>query len=399
MEQTTCHPVRYVGSMYSGLQGMTATEADIDAILAEIAPFEEHQELLSHIPVGERRHSGYVQPTVNRLAHILNERGAAQVLQNAPDADGLWASMEERTRLRMLPGVTLQPNDLDYYDLALQEWRAFQAVRDARRSSGTWDEGWRYQYSVPSPASLAIVLLGPQSSRALTNLIHPVDAVASARQIFGHYQAIHNATVEQVGRIAQGIPAEQSVAQIEATAEMLLVTQAHKLGAGRAVARAMGGLLAKLVSELPSDVAVDLHACTGSLNNEAETGMRTLEPFVLLVNAMTAKLHRLDPNRKLLHVHCPVARSDAPARTDERYYRPLAGLEPPVGMAPYEFYAGLANRCQPLAEQQRALALTRKHLPGIFDVLGVSTSCGMGRYSREAGIEVHQNLARLALGE
>lgn len=389
------YPVHYVGSMYPGYENVRSPLAnDIDALAACIAPFDAHPQLLSHVAVGERRHAGYVQPTVEHLAQQLQARGEATVTGTGPDDGSLWKRMDQRPRIRMARDAQLRPGDLDYANLAIDEREAFEILRTDRRSTGTWHESWRFQYSVPSPASLDAVALGPRS----TNPLHVIDMVRSAAQMLKHYNALHDATVQEVERIHQHVPPTDSVAQVEITTETLATVMADRLGMGGIVAAKMGNLVAQFISDLPPEVAVDIHACTGSLNNRAEVGMKTLRPFVQLINEAVHELGERDPARQLLHVHCPVAPSDAPAPTNSAYYAPLSELRVPDNFPPYQLYAGLANRHQTLTEQKDALHQFISYTPEQFKV-GISTSCGMGRYDRYEGQEVHANLVRIALGQ
>jgi hypothetical protein len=384
--------VHSVGSMYPAPDKVTGGAADRDAVEAWITRFADNYDLLSHISVGERSHAGYVQHTVNHLADRFEARGSAKILQRVPDDEGLWRKISHRTRLRMPPGAELQPGDLDYRALAIREWKTYQTARKEHRQDGTWGANWLFQYSVPSPASLAVVALGP------ANPLRLVDTWRSMRQIFSHYSALRDATVQEVHDIAEEMPLNEAVAQVELTAEMTVTGMAHKLGMGSRVARKMGGLIADFICKLPQSVAVDLHACTGSLDNRAEIKLRNLQPFVSLVNETATAVYVRQPDRRLLHVHCPAAPSDAPVRTDERYFRPLTGLQQPDGMQPYELYIGLINNRQPAQEQLGALALVGKYIPDAYKTFGIATSCGLGRYDREHGSKVHDLLAQVALG-
>jgi methionine synthase II (cobalamin-independent) len=182
--------------------------------------------------------------------------------------------------------------------------------------------------------------------------------------------------VHEVNTIQASVPVYESVAQVEATAEMLMVAKAYERSPnilGPIMARIMGRQIAKLINSFPPDVDVDLHYCLGSLNNRADGRMaKDLTPFVALANATTKRLDR-DP----LHVHCPVAPTDTPAIANEEYYRPLH-----------------ANNRQSVDEQRGILSTIRNFMPG--RVVGLSTSCGMGRYERDEGEQLLRTVAAVA---
>lgn len=386
--------VHYVGSLYPG-----PTESEdnptADAIKAEIDYFRDDPAVISHIPAGERGERNlYVQATVNHLAQTLG-RNTIRVLHSAPNEQGPWREMDKRTRFRFFSGQHLQPGDLDYAKAALAEWEVFETVREEYRHQGKWHEGWKFQYSIPSPLSLAIVALGPESVEQEAFQQDKRKAKLAGAALWHTFKEVsyfREATAYEIEKVNRYIPPREAVAQIEATAEMLVTAKAYEVSPkviGPQVARLMGRQVAHLVNMLPPMVDVDLHYCLGSLNNKAEGKMATLAPLVAIINATNGYLQRTP-----LHIHGPIAPADSPAppMLERDYYEPLAELRLKEGS---EFYAGFVNNRQSLEEHHDVVRTLRAHLQQ-GALAGVSTACGMGRYSRKDGQKLHTTLANLA---
>jgi hypothetical protein len=94
-------------------------------------------------------------------------------------------------------------------------------------------------------------------------------------------------------------------------------------------------------------------------------------------------------SQRLEYVHFPLAEAAEPPRLEREFYRPLAEVRLPAGA---RFVAGFAHERRSLEQNRRIL----EHIESLRgETVDVAASCGLGRRTPEAALQVLELLARL----
>ena len=313
---------------------------------------------LKRIPdgeVGKRFHWIMFQPDVI---------GKATGIERVGDEPIPFPAGIDARGLRIADGVdagSIALPSLEYADAALESYRVFTRLRE----EGVIADGIRFQVSLPTP--LAVI----------SSFFTGDDRAA----IEPRYTA---AMLDEVARIADGIPHADLAIQWDVASEMGIIEGASGYGATMTAwwpGDPFDGLvsrLAALVDAVPADVEVGVHLCYGDAGEAHFIEPTDAGHLVRYANAVIAAARR---ELSWLHLPVPITRDDAD------YFAPLADLVPLA-----ELYLGLVHREDGVEGAQRRIAAASAVVPDF----GVATECGIGRApagSTEGILQTHAEVA------
>jgi hypothetical protein len=145
-----------------------------------------------------------------------------------------------------------------------------------------------------------------------------------------------------------------------------------------------------LVRQIEPRADFGVHLCLGDLNNQALMLALTLDKMVHFSNRM---IERWPSTHKLAYVHFPLAEGARPPRMKPSWYRPLRGVELPLGV---RFVAGFVHEKRSEAEHLDILRCIEDLRGGAVDV---ASSCGLGRRSRDEAERMMDLTQRLVTSE
>lgn len=314
---------------------------------------------LRTLPTGEvRRHEFYILPIIEDLV----DQGVLEVKRPVLPGGG------HRTvhRLARDREPASGPMDLGY----LRETR--EALPIFGELSGA-SECVRpvLQIGMPTDFTLGFIAMGLSGAR-------------SHRRIFTE------ATAREIAAIVE-LTAGEVVVQLEAPAELVLMTKAYPFHRTVDAALGLSRGIAALAAATPAGTRFGVHLCLGSKANRTRAVLRSAKPMVDLANAVA---RHWPSGRPLEFVHGPLAGVSHPPSDDPGFYAPLGDLALGEQTA---FYAGFVHENPDEDEQIRTLHLIERSLGRAVDA--VAGPCGLGRDSRELA-EAHMARARvLAVAE
>lgn len=312
---------------------------------------------LRTLPTGEtRRYEFYIQPIIEDLV----ARGVLAVKK-----PGSWRSSRERTIHRAPRGTELSGAGLDLGYLREAE-EALPLLRELRGERELPDLA--LQIGMPTDFTLTFIAMGASGVRR-------------------HRRAFFDATVRDITAMRE-LAGDDIVVQLEATAELVLMSKTQPLH--RLIDRALGlgEGIAALAAAAPEGTRFGVHLCLGSLRNKARGRLRNARPLVDLANSVVRHWPR---GRALEFVHGPVAAGDIPPSTKAEFYAPLAELSLGAGT---DFYAGLVHDLPTASQQSHTLRVIENALGRPVD--GVACACGLGRRPRPVADELMARAQLLA---
>ena len=247
---------------------------------------------------------------------------------------------------------------LGYADVAAASYGIFRQLRDEGRLS----PGVRFQVSLPTPIA------------PLAAFIEPDD--------FLKVEPIYDAAMRtEIDSISEIIPAGDLAIQWDVAFEVAIL---EGFGWGQGIMtnplHDMASRLEKVVSWVPSDVAVGIHMCYGDYEHKHWKEPEDTAIMVELANSLVAR-----GSRTLDWLHLPVPRD----RDDDAYFSPLQALDI---SADTQLYLGLVHHTDGLEGGRRRMATAERHVTGF----GIATECGLGRRPPDTIADVMQLMAALA---
>ena len=195
--------------------------------------------------------------------------------------------------------------------------------------------------------------------------------------------AYKHAVKAEVGRLVEAVPASELSIQWDVAIEVSWIVGANPSKSPEEAWQYYTEELAVLSDAVPSEAALGYHLCYGSWENK-----HFADPDDLEVSVQMANIAVEESVRPVDYVHMTVPIS----RTDDGYFAPLEALTEDIG----RLYLGLVHVQDGLDGAQQRIAAARRHYSRPF---GVSTECGMGRFSEEESrqaLTLHAEIARSA---
>lgn len=264
--------------------------------------------------------------------------------------DGAWTDYDDVPRFSIRPGRELSAEALELGHLAAFE-TSYPVFEELREQHGRGDVS--FQVGIPGDLDLSLFTLGP---------------FGPAR----HRQPFTDATLREI-RAIHARAGEDVVFQIEVPAELVFLARTPG-PAQPAMAAYLARGITDLAAAAPPSTRFGVHLCLGDMNHRALGRMRDVSPLVRLSNAIAARWPEFRP---LEFIHAPFAAAVEPPPNRRAFYQPLERLR----LAPdTAFMAGFVHEALTL-EAHRTL---KAHLEGLIGrPIGVASSCGLGRRSRE----------------
>jgi hypothetical protein len=268
--------------------------------------------------------------------------------------------IREITRLRVKPGVTLDPATFDtgYAAMALESWAVFERLQRA----GAIPPGVKFQVSLPTPIAPTYNNMVPADRPRLLP--------ALTRHLLG-----------EVTKIAAAIPNDRLALQWDVCQEVLAWEGYYEPGPVDFRVETIA-VLGEVGDAVPAAIELGYHLCYGSPADEHLVQPKDAGLMVEMVNAITDRV-----KRPVQYFHLPVPKE----RIDDAFFAPLAGLSLRAGT---QLYLGLLHHDDAAGDAAR-LAAARRHT----QVDGIATECGMARGDPAkfpALLAAHVNLAAMA---
>jgi hypothetical protein len=295
---------------------------------------------LVRIPDGE---TGIRKTWIRFLQDVLAANPAIELASDLPPFRFVqWDGklVREIPRLRLKPGAEPDPDQFitGYADMAIDSWRAFNRLQTA----GVIPANIKFQISLPTPIAPTYNNMVPQD--------RPRILPALTRHFIG-----------EVTKIAALLPNNRIAVQWDVCQEVLAWEGYYDQGPIDFRSETIG-VLATIGNAVPPAIELGYHLCYGSPVDEHLVQPKDTGIMVEIANAIVELV-----KRPIQFFHMPVPKE----RTDEGYYRPLAGLHLEAGT---ELYLGLIHYDDAAGDAMR-LAIARRHVR----VDGIATECGMAR--------------------
>jgi len=295
---------------------------------------------LIRIPDGE---TGIRKTWIRFLQDVLAANPAVELASDLPPFRFVqWDGklVREIPRLRLKPGAKPDPDQFitGYADMAIDSWRTF----DRLQMAGVIPVNVKFQISLPTPIAPTYNNMVPQD--------RPGILPALTRHFIG-----------EVAKIAAALPNDRIAVQWDVCQEVLAWEGYYDQGPIDFRYETIG-VLATIGDAVPAAIDLGYHLCYGSPADEHLVQPRDAGIMVEIANAIVKAV-----KRPIQFFHMPVPKG----RTDDDYYRPLAGLRCGTGT---ELYLGLVHYNDADGDAAR-LAIARRHVR----VDGVATECGMAR--------------------
>jgi len=295
---------------------------------------------LIRIPDGE---TGIRKTWIRFLQDVLAANPAVELASDLPPFRFVqWDGklVREIPRLRLKTGAKPDPDQFitGYADMAIDSWRTF----DRLQMAGVIPVNVKFQISLPTPIAPTYNNMVPQD--------RPGILPALTRHFIG-----------EVAKIAAALPNDRIAVQWDVCQEVLAWEGYYDQGPIDFRYETIG-VLATIGDAVPAAIDLGYHLCYGSPADEHLVQPRDAGIMVEIANAIVEAV-----KRPIQFFHMPVPKG----RTDDDYYRPLAGLRLGTGT---ELYLGLVHYNDAGGDAAR-LATARRHV----QVDGVATECGMAR--------------------
>ncbi len=225
-----------------------------------------------------------------------------------------------------------------YAPAALESYEVFQRLRQ----EGAIPSNIRFQVSLPTPMASAYMYVSPKARDA-------------------YLPVYEKALMQALQDILAGIPAQHLAIQWDVCQEVLIYEDffAERPADYR---QQIAAELGRLGNTVPQSVAMGYHLCYGSPADEHLVMPKDMAILVEIANGIIDAV-----TRRLDFLHMPVPKD----RTDNAYFRPLAGLKLAAETA---LQLGLIHHDDRAGDQARIEA-ARKVAP----TFGVAAECGWGR--------------------
>jgi hypothetical protein len=295
---------------------------------------------LVRIPDGE---TGIRKTWIRFLQDVLAANPAIELASDlAPFRFVQWDGklVREIPRLRLKRGAEPDPDQFitGYADMAIDSWRTFNRLQTA----GVIPAHIKFQISLPTPIAPVYNNMVPQD--------RPGILPALTRHFIG-----------EVTKIAALLPNDRVALQWDVCQEVLAWEGYYDQGPIDFRSETIG-VLATIGNAVPAAIELGYHLCYGSPADEHLVQPKDTGIMVEIANAIVELV-----KRPIQFFHMPVPKG----RTDDDYYRPLAGLRLEAGT---ELYLGLIHYNDAAGDAKR-LAVARRHVR----VDGVAAECGMAR--------------------
>lgn len=248
-------------------------------------------------------------------------------------------------KLRLAEDV--RSEDIHFGELGYaREARASYQDFLAARSRGELPAATRFQVSLPTPMAVILPFCMPPDIPAIE-------------------AAYEKAMLAELARICAAIPHRDLAIQWDVCIEMViwdgqLAARYPKEGTSPA---AIVARLARLGDAVPEDVELGFHLCYGDLDAKHFVEPIDSTKMVELANALAAAVgHPI----AFLHLPVPIARSD------DAYFRPMAGLKYSPAT---ELYLGLVHAEDGVEGIRKRAAAASNHVRDF----GIATECGIAR--------------------
>lgn len=346
------------------------------AVLIGSLPFDNEEEALDRslsmlgehlisVPDGEIGEKNEQYPSGSRSSWVClaanefaEDKENWKILQEAVmNRDGFPAGYDKIYTLRTKhsPEELRKHINLHYHEYFGKSYPIFQRLRKTYGHQQV-----KFQVGVPTGLTLSVFILEPEI--ALT-----------------YYKAFHQRIIDEVNVVLDQA-ADDVVIQLELPIELGMVYQ-NPSQIDLAVESIMG-----LVTNFKHSTHVGLHFCCGDLNNESWTHPESLELLVKFVNRV---IDEWPENQNLAYIHVPLAEGNVPPTLNRDYYFPLKKIQTPANT---ELIAGFVHEKRDIDE----LRIIQSHIEDIVGhPVGVACSCGMGRRSREVGIQLMSLMQKL----
>ena len=251
--------------------------------------------------------------------------------------DGKVVYTVERLRVREGVDPASLTFETGYADDAIRNYGVFARLK----AEGAIPASVKYQICMAPPLAIAFNFMSP-----------------NAYDDFVPAYAAH--LRDEFGRISQTLPHDQIAYQWDVCIEVLMWEGYY--GVEEDYRGRILDALGAVGDMVPDDIDLGYHLCYGSPRDEHLVQPRDLGVCVEIANGIAGAV-----SRSVQYIHMPVPRD----RSDEAYFRPLAGLAPKEGRA---LYLGLVHEGDP-GGNARKLAEARKYAT----VSGIAAECGLGR--------------------
>ena len=251
-------------------------------------------------------------------------------------------------KLKLAEGV--RSEDIHFGELGYaREARASYQDFLAAKARGELPQGTRFQVSLPTPFAIIVAFCMIQDAPAIE-------------------AAYEKAMLAELARICAAIPHRDLAIQWDVCLEMVIwdgqiAARYPKEGTSREDLLAR---LQRLGDAAPADVELGFHLCYGDLDAKHFVDPLDAGKLVDLANALAASV-----KHPIAWIHMPVPI----ARSDEAYFKPLAGLK----LAPAtELYLGLVHPEDGPAGAAKRIEAAGKYVANF----GIATECGIARQRR-----------------
>ncbi|MGE0565000.1 MAG: hypothetical protein AB7O50_10845 [Pseudolabrys sp.] len=275
-----------------------------------------------------------------------------------PDPSGAVRPTNRFQLLTLADGV--KPADVRFGELGYaREARASYLDFVAARDKGELPKNVRFQVSLPTPFAV-------------------VSAVVLAEALPAVEAAYERAMIAEVASLCRHIPHKDLCIQWDLCNEMI-AWDGQKTDAVPHADQPHDEFLERmrrLCAGIPADVEVGLHLCYGDF-----AGRHFVEPVDTSKMVEFANELARTATHRLAYIHMPVPIG----RTDDAFYKPLAGLKLPAGT---ELYLGVVHAKDGVEGTRSRVAAAQRYAPEF----GIATECGMARARSE---ELVRSLLRI----
>lgn len=293
---------------------------------------------LKRLPDGE---TGIRKTWIRFLQDVLAANPAIEVAADvAPFRFVQWDGklIREIPRLRLRPGVALDPFETGYADMAIESWAVFERLQ----REGVIPLRTKFQISLPTP-------IAP----TYNNMV-PSDRAGLLPALTQHF-------IGEVDKIAAALPHDRIAIQWDVCQEVLAWEGYYEQGPVDVRTETVD-VLRTIGDAVPRGIDLGYHLCYGSPADEHLVQPRDAGVMVEIAGATAAGV-----GRSIQFFHLPVPKP----RVDDGFFAPLEALR--LG-AETELYLGLVHFDDDAGNAAR-LAAARRHVR----VDGVATECGMAR--------------------
>jgi hypothetical protein len=262
-----------------------------------------------------------------------------------PDPSGEVRPTSGFPKLCLAEGV--RPEDVHFGELGYA-CEAKGSYRDfcAARERGDVKSGTRFQVCLPTPMGV-------------------IYAFCTTRDLGAIERAYEQAMIREAKRICDAIPHQDLCIQWDFCHELILLdgqAQGHFPNVDASLEQVMGRMR-RISAAIPAGVEMGVHLCYGDFGAKHMIEPRDAGRMVEIANAMAKAIER-----PIQYIHMPVPI----ARTDDDYFRPLAGLQ----LSPQtEIYLGLIHAADGEAGTAKRMDVARRYVKDF----GIATECGISR--------------------